>query len=169
MYTPIDDKTRSLFPDFFHFGSSLDASNRWLKLSEVIPWGRMDELYRKYFSETAGRPAVNGRLICALLVLKRITGLSDEEVVNMFSENPYIQAFCGRKYFDRNPDINPSILSERRKRLGEEFFTFFDTEIARILKEQKYVRFKFHSQRKRKPGFLSFIGKIKRLLHNPLS
>lgn len=142
MLTSRDDSTRKLFPDFFQFGKFLNPGNRWLRLSELIPWEKLDGLYCPYFSENKGRPARDSRLICGLLIVKYITRLSDEEVVKVFSENPYVQAFCGRKHFDQNSGINPGILSERRKRLGKEFFDFFNSEIVSILREQKYIRYR---------------------------
>jgi IS5 family transposase len=79
----------------------------------------MEEIYRKYFSDRMGRPAKDSRLICGLLVVKHTKGFSDEEVVEEYLENPYVQAFCGEERFVTEGGIDPSLLSKIRKRLGE--------------------------------------------------
>ncbi|MCX5784918.1 MAG: transposase [Elusimicrobia bacterium] len=154
MYIPKDSNTPKLFPDFFHLGVKLDSSNRWLKLASIIPWERLDELYGRYFSET-GRPAKDSRLVCGLLILKQLKNLSDDEAVNEFKENPYIQAFCGCEYFVTENAPASGLLSERRKRLGEDFFDYLEGDVARILREQKFVRPKSRAQER--PGILGSI------------
>ena len=161
MYTT-DKNTPKLFPDFFHFGNSIDAENRWLKLSELLPWAQLDRLYGSYFSENIGRPAKDGRLICGLLIVKYLKNLTNEEVLREFSENPYIQAFCGREYFSSRDIISQSILSERKKRLGPEFFNFFYGEVADILKEQKIIKIKTDSNNDEN-FFSSVLNKLKNI------
>lgn len=146
----------ALFPKLFHLGSKLDHGNRWLKLAELLPWEQWDELYGRYFAPGQGRPAKDSRLVCGLLVVKLVKNLSDEEAVREFMENPYIQAFCGCEYFAVEDVLSPHILSERRKRLGREFFDAFDSETARILKEAKFFRIKTP----RDPGPAGLIGTI---------
>ena len=51
--------------------------------------------------------------------LKHTHGLSDDEVVQRWAENPYWQSFCGEMYFQHELPLNPSSLSRWRKRLGE--------------------------------------------------
>ncbi|MBU2530083.1 MAG: transposase [Elusimicrobia bacterium] len=161
MYTN-DKNTPKLFPDFFHFGNSIDADNRWLMLSELLPWGKLDQIYGCYFTENTGRPAKDSRLICGLLIVKYLKNLTNEEVLQEFSENPYMQAFCGREYFSSRDIISQGILSERKKRLGPEFFDFFYGEVADILKEQKIIKFKVLSE-KRDNFFVSVLNKIKNI------
>jgi transposase, IS5 family len=144
MYTN-DKNTPKLFPNFFHFGNSIDADNRWLQLSKLLPWEKLDQIYGSYFSENTGRPAKDSHLICGLLIIKYLKNLTNEEVLQEFSESPYLQAFCGREYFSSRDIISQSILSERKKRLGPDFFDFFYGEVANILKEQKIIKLKAHS------------------------
>ncbi len=139
MYIPKENQTPTLFPDFFQLGAKFDPANRWLKLAEIIPWGKLDELYGRYFSET-GRPAKDSRLVCGLFILKELKYFSDEEAVSEFRENPYVQAFCGCEFFVTENAPSASLLSERRKRLGEDFFNYLEGDIAKILREQKFVR-----------------------------
>lgn len=163
MYTN-DKNTPKLFPNFFHFGNSIDADNRWLKLSELLPWGKLDILYGPYFSENTGRPAKDSRLICGLLIIKYLKKLTNEEVLQEFSENPYMQAFCGREYFSNRDIISQSILSERKKRLGTDFFDFFYGEVADILKEQKIIKLKVRSDNNGN-FFSTILDKIKNIFN----
>ena len=144
----INDKTPSLFKNFFHLGTELDFDNRWFKIAELITWEKIDEVYGRYFSPDSGRPAIDSRLICGLFIVKYIKNLSDEEVIKEYFENPYIQAFCGRKYFLVNDKLNVSILSERRKRLGRDFFDYFEKEVIPIIEKQKYIKVNSPSQNK---------------------
>jgi len=88
MYRGKDRKTSYLFSDLFPFGGRLDDTNRWPRISDLIPWEELEEEYTRCFSDL-GRPATDGRLVIGLLLLKHTTGLSDEAV----KENPYMQAF----------------------------------------------------------------------------
>ena len=59
------------------------------------------------------------KLIAGLLYLQYAFGLSDEEVVWSWVENPYWQVFTGEEYLQINPPIDPSSLTRWRNRLGE--------------------------------------------------
>lgn len=159
MYVPRNKKIPPLFP--FHFVKNLDLNNRWLALSEIIPWDKLDELYSKYFSQDLGRPAKDSRLIAGLLIIKMIKNSSDEDVIQEFMENPYVQAFCGMEYFVIEKPINQNILSERRKRLGKDFFDFLETEVLKILMNQKFVRFKPQKKSLKDNILRSILNKVK--------
>ncbi len=55
----------------------------------------------------------------ALLYLKLIHKLSDEQLVIGWLENPYWQYFCGESHFQTDWPINPSSLTRYRQRIGE--------------------------------------------------
>ncbi len=140
MYRSDKSTNPLLFPKMFNLGGKLDHGNRWLKLAEVMPWDKLDEIYGRYFSPGQGRPAKDSRLICGLLVVKLVKNMSDDDAVQEFMENPYIQAFCGAEYFAVEDVISPSVLSERRTRLGQDFFDVFDSEVPRVIKDSKLFR-----------------------------
>jgi len=131
-----------LFGKLFHLGGKLADSNRWLKLAEVLPWEKIDAAYGRHFSADSGRPAKDSRLVCGLLIVKRLKDLSDDDAAAEFMESPYIQAFCGQEYFTLEDVINPGILSERRKRLGPEFLALLDSELSAALKADKDLKFR---------------------------
>ena len=151
----------SLFGKLFHLGGKLAASNRWLKLAEALPWGKLDEAYGRYFSEGSGRPAKDSRLVCGLLAVKQLKSLSDEDTVAEFMESPYIQAFCGQEYFALEDVINSGILSERRKRLGAGFLALLDAELSAALKADRAL--KFHPGRAAAPETCFFCSLLKKI------
>jgi len=163
MYRSEKNSNPMLFPKLFHLGSRLDYANRWLKLGEVMPWEKLDELYGKHFAQGYGRPAKDSRLITGLLTVKLIKNLSDEDAVQDFMESPYIQAFCGAEYFSVEDVISPSVLSERRKRLGADFFAFFDSEVGRLIKDSKAFRLRSAKDPSGAGLFGSFIYKIRKI------
>lgn len=96
----------------------IDTRHELVKLSELIDWGGFDRAWGESFCE-GGRPAIATRLIAGLHYLKHTYGLSDEQVVRRWSENPYWQYFCGETYFQHELPVNPSSLTRWRQRLGE--------------------------------------------------
>ena len=140
MYKPKDRKTLPLFPELFPFGGQLNENNRWLRISELIPWDELEEEYAKKFSSDIGRPAKDGQLIIGLLLLKHMMGLSDEGVVTAVMENPYMQAFCGFEKFVTEDLLDSSTLTKMRERLGVEFFKQLETKTYKLLIDRKIIK-----------------------------
>jgi len=118
----------------------LRNGNRWLKIAELIPWEELEKEYGKQFSDGLGRPALDGRLVLGTLMLKHMTGLSNEEMVRQIGENPYYQAFCGFENFQTGEIFEGSSLSRVRKRLGTKFFKELERLTYRVLVEKKIIR-----------------------------
>jgi IS5 family transposase len=68
----------------------------------------------------AGRPRVPLRTMTALLYLKHAFDLSDEAVVQGWSENPYWQHFSGQAYFEPRLPCDATTLVKFRRLLGDE-------------------------------------------------
>lgn len=66
-----------------------------------------------------GRPAKPIRLMVGLLMLKHIRNLSDESLVEKWSENAYYQYFCGQRDFLCKEPCEASELVHFRHRIGE--------------------------------------------------
>ena len=98
MYRGKDRQTLPLFSELFPFGGKLDPENRWLKIGKLLPWEEIESRYLRQFSEI-GRPSLDGRLVIGVLFLKHMTGLSDDKIVKLVNENPYMHVFCGIEYF----------------------------------------------------------------------
>lgn len=141
MYKGKDRQTISLFSEFLPFDGQLDPENRWLKIKGLIPWSKLETRFQKYFSDR-GRPAKDCHLVIGLLLLKHMTGFSDEEIVALVNENPYMQAFCGLERFSTKPLLDSSSLSRHRKRLGKQYFAELEQETYQVLIERKVIKAK---------------------------
>lgn len=139
MYKPKDRDTYVLFPELFPFGGRLDERNRWLRISELIPWPELEGEYLKYFS-SVGRPAKDAQLILGLLLLKHMTKLSDREMLVTVMENPYMQAFCGFHSMATSATLDASTLTQARKRLGPKFFRELEKKTYAVLIEKGIIR-----------------------------
>jgi IS5 family transposase len=141
MYRRKDRKTLLLFPELFPFGGKLNESNRWLRIADLIPWEELEEEYAIRFSDV-GRPGTDAQLAIGLLLLKHMTGLSDEEVVQEVLENPYMQAFCGFEKFVTEEILDPSTLTKMRERLGLEFFKELERKTYKVLIDRRIIKAK---------------------------
>ena len=95
----------------------LDLRHELCRLADRIEWQRLADQFGALYAE-AGRPGVPIRLMTGLHYLKHAYGVSDEQVVNSWVENPYWQYFCGEDYFCHEPPIDPSQMTRFRARLG---------------------------------------------------
>lgn len=148
-YKSKDRRTGNLFSELLPFGGKLNPNNRWMKLHDIIPWDELENIYKKYFSDV-GRPGKDSQLVNGLLIVKHWMVLSDEEVVEQFLENPYIQYLCGYDQFPTEAfgndifvtekEIDSSTLTRMRKRLGVEYFKRFENEILNLLKARKIIK-----------------------------
>ena len=141
MYRHRDRKTLPLFSELFPFGGKLNENNRWLRVAELVPWEELEEEYAKRFSDV-GRPGTDAQLAIGLLLLKHMTGLSDEGVVQAVVENPYMQAFCGFEKFVTEEILDPSTLTRMRERLGLEFFKELERKTYKALIDRRIIKAK---------------------------
>lgn len=98
----------------------LNPNHELILFSQLIDWNELDNDLIVYFPNDKGAPAKPIRLITGLLILQHFYGLSDEQVVAGWVENPYWQYFCGFDYLQWKMPIDPSSLLNWRKRLGKE-------------------------------------------------
>jgi IS5 family transposase len=98
----------------------LNRNHELYRLAELVSWEAFDEEFGVLYAEKKGRPGIPIRLLVGLTYLGHAFGLSDEEVVRRWPENPYWQFLCGESYFQHKLPIDPSSLSRWRKRIGEE-------------------------------------------------
>ena len=66
------------------------------RLSQAIDWKGFEKAFGSLYC-AEGRPALPIRRMVGLLMLKSLRDLSDEEVVEFWSESAYAQYFCGEK------------------------------------------------------------------------
>jgi len=104
------------------FEIKLDKNNRWVKLSEMICWDKLAQIYYQNMSKGEGRPSIDARRIIGAMLIKHKLTLSDEETVFQIQENPYLQFFLGYQQYEPEFVFTPSLFVTIRKRLGEEEF-----------------------------------------------
>ena len=116
-YTPSKNIQLKLFKTPFE--KTLDDENRWVILSDVLPW---DDLVKPLFKvmDHRGRGSIDLRHVLGALIIKGIENLSDEEVVRAIQENIYMQYFVGLPSFTSEPLFTPEVLVAVRKRLAEQ-------------------------------------------------
>ncbi len=119
------------------FLSGLDEHNRWVKLSECIPWDKLSEAYNQNFTSTTGRPIKNARLVIGAVIIKHKLCLTDRETVAQIQENPYLQYFVGLPGYQMEEPFAPSLFVDIRKRIGQSVFDEFQRIIIDAVAEQK--------------------------------
>jgi IS5 family transposase len=104
---------------FTGLADQLDQKHPLYILSNKINWSVFDEAFKIYYSEKKGKPAKPIRLMVSLLILKQVRNLSDENVVEQWSENLYYQFFGGEHQFQAGIPCVPTELVAFRQRIGE--------------------------------------------------
>jgi IS5 family transposase len=100
--------------------SIIDLGHELVKMMRLVDWTGLDSDLRRYYCADNGRPGEPIRLMAGLQLLKDMKGLSDEEVCEVWRENPYFQYFCGEEFFQHRLPVEPPSLSIFRKRIGQE-------------------------------------------------
>ena len=102
------------------FDGKLEAKNRWVQLSAMVPWQRFEKQYAALFSPDRGSPAKPFRMAFGALILKERLNCTDEELVEQIRENPYLQYFLGLEEFSNVAPFEASMLVHFRKRISLE-------------------------------------------------
>ena len=119
------------------FQTKLDKNNRWINLSECIPWDELAEGYYRGLSDTQGRPTKDARLVIGAVIIKHKLCLSDRETVAQIQENPYLQYFVGLSGYQMEAPFVPSLFVEIRKRMGQSVFDVFQSAIIDAVESAK--------------------------------
>ena len=104
---------------FHGLADQLDQKHPLYQLANKINWPFFDDAFKKHYSEKMGKPAKPIRLMVSLLILKYVRNLSDENLVEQWSENIYFQYFSGEQHFQSNIPCVPTELVAFRQRIGE--------------------------------------------------
>jgi len=119
------------------FDGKLDPENRWVKLSEIIPWDDIEEKYAELFPGNCGMPAKPLRMALGALIIKEKCGFSDRETVEQIKENPYLQYFIGLEEFKTEAPFDSSLMVHFRKRLGVDEIIDINEMICRAKAEDE--------------------------------
>jgi len=117
---------------FFSFRDTLNPKHPLFILADKIQWDMFEKVFKELYSADNGRPAKPIRLMVGLLMLKHIRNLSDEVVVEAWSENNYFQYFTGESSFASGVPCEASELVHFRKRIGESGIELILKESIRI-------------------------------------
>jgi IS5 family transposase len=98
----------------------LDHKKPLFKLADEIDWDNFEKDFYQYYCLNFGAPSKPIRLMVSLLILKQLFDLSDEEIIEKWTENPYYQYFSGQIFFTWELPCDPSELTKFRKRIGKE-------------------------------------------------
>ena len=106
--------------NLFHgLADQLDQKHPLYQLANKINWSVFDNEFKKHYSEKKGAPAKPIRLMVSLLILKYVRNLSDENLIEQWSENNYFQYFSGEQHFQPTIPCVPTELTAFRQRIGE--------------------------------------------------
>lgn len=99
--------------------SIVDPRHAMVKLAGRVNWAALEEQLGALYCEDNGAPGKSTRLMVALHYLKYTYDLSDDQTVAHWVENPYWQTLSGMKFFEHEAPIDPSSMSNWRKRVGQ--------------------------------------------------
>lgn len=121
MYQKPDYAQTDIYDFILPFGGHLDENNRWVVLRRSIDWKIIHEVYEKNFdNKNTGNVALSAEIAFGSLYIQRKLSLTDRELVDQISGNPYMQYFIGLKEFRTERPFDPSLLVTFRKRLTAE-------------------------------------------------
>ena len=108
-----DDLFKVMLRDLVHPGHEL------VLLRDAIDWQRFEKALEPAYSSDKGRPSIPVRMMAGLTFLKYMFGMSDQDVLDGWCENPYWQYFCGGEFFEHEPPTDQATMSRWRSRSGE--------------------------------------------------
>lgn len=117
---------------FFYLEDTLNKNHPLFILSNRIDWQLFEDAFAPLYCTNNGRPAKPIRLMVGLLILKHLRNVSDESVVEQWTENLYYQYFCGLQQFSTDSPCASSDLTHFRKRIGEAGIELIFKESIRI-------------------------------------
>ncbi len=112
-------------------GFHLDEHNRWVILSNLIPWSEFEEQYASFFDDKIGAPAKPFRLALGSLLIQQILNITDRETVEQIRENPYLHYFLGLNSYEYKAPFNSSMLVYFRKRIKKEVIDQINRQIVK--------------------------------------
>jgi len=124
-----DTTQRSMF---FGLEDTLNQKHPMYILANKVNWQLFEDSFTSLYCSDNGRPGKAIRLMVGLLILKHLRNISDESVVEQWSENVYYQYFCGQKEFMPVEPCEASELVHFRHRIGESGIELILKESIRI-------------------------------------
>lgn len=126
---------------FNSLSEQLDQKHPLYILSNKINWQLFEDDFSKHYSSKMGAPSKPIRLMVSLLILKHLRNLSDEMLVEQWSENVYYQYFGGAQFYRPSLPCSSTELVEFRKRIGSEGMTIILKESIAVNRNDKDDKF----------------------------
>lgn len=124
-----DKNQRNMF--CAHLVDFINPDHALVKLAGEIDWDILEQEFEGLYSQV-GRPAKPIRMMTGLLILKQVENLSDERVVEAYTQNPYYQYFCGESVFRWEFPCDPTELVKFRNRIGKEGFEVIFSQSVKL-------------------------------------
>jgi transposase, IS5 family len=137
MYRKLDSNLVQQENIEFSIGCKLAEDNRWVILSNLIPWEKFEEEYAEQFSTDIGAPAKSFRMALGALIVKEKLGISDRETVEQIKENPYLQYFLGMSVYSNYPLFDASMLVHFRQRISADMVNRINRELFSKTNEEE--------------------------------
>lgn len=121
------------------FEQQLDPNNRWVILSNRLPWDGLAKNYTKKLRSDFGASGISARMVIGALIIKHRLTLSDRETIEMIRENMYLQYFVSLSSFTTAPIFHHTEFVHIRKRLSEVDFNSMTEELmqaASVIEKQ---------------------------------
>jgi IS5 family transposase len=112
------------------FVNQLNKDNRWVKMSQAIPWDKIVPYYDQLFSSSEGRAPISGRIIIGAMIIKHIEGFTDRAAIQHIQENMFMQYFLGYSSFTNEAPFTAPLFVAIRKRMSLELTTKISDVIA---------------------------------------
>ncbi len=116
------------------FTNQLLSTNRWVILSNSIPWDALVSTYnRQLGNKFTGAGSINPRVAIGALIIKHLCDISDRETILQIQENMYMQFFIGYSSFSNEAPFDASLFVDIRKRLTLEQINEINEKILGII------------------------------------
>lgn len=124
------DNSQPSFTDFNQpLGLHMNPNNRWVKLAELVPWDKYEAEYAGLFDSNTGNVAKPFRMALGSLIIQKKYGYSDRELVEVITENPYLQYFIGLSGYQEQAPFEASLLVSFRKRITIDVVQLLNEEL----------------------------------------
>ena len=121
---------------FTSLSDQLDQKHPLYILANRINWQLFEDAFSKHYSDKMGAPSKPIRLMVSLLILKQVRNLSDESLVEQWSENVYYQYLGGEQFYLPSPPCSSTEFVAFRKRIGEEGMTLILQESIHLNRKE---------------------------------
>jgi len=123
----------------YFLDTTLNVDNRWVKLSTLIPWSDVEEIYALNFTSQKGPKAISARAAFGSLIIQVKLSLTDEETVETIAENPYMQYFIGLERYEQKAPFDSSMMTHFRKRFNAQGIKDIDELLHSATREKSDV------------------------------